>query len=57
MVDGLHVPIWNRTKKPLAIVLNEMGKVLRVRGDGGELTNVHHKPNQRQWGQYKYCTV
>jgi hypothetical protein len=21
MVDGLHIPIWNRTKKPLAIAL------------------------------------
>jgi hypothetical protein len=34
MVDGLHIPTWNRTKKPLAIALSGAG-----RGWGGE-TNV-----------------
>jgi hypothetical protein len=31
MVDGLHIPIWNRTKKPLAIALSGAGKGLRER--------------------------
>jgi hypothetical protein len=26
MVDWLHIPIWNRTKKPLAIALNKEGR-------------------------------
>jgi hypothetical protein len=34
MVDGLHIPIWNRTKKPLAIALSGAGRVLRGRDDG-----------------------
>jgi hypothetical protein len=25
MVDGLHMPIWNRTKKPLVIALSGVG--------------------------------
>jgi hypothetical protein len=29
MVDGLHIPIWNRTKKPLAIALSGVGKRLK----------------------------
>jgi hypothetical protein len=45
MVDGLHILIWNSTKKPLAIALNEEGG-----GGGGEgrcdLTNVQCKPIQ-----------
>jgi hypothetical protein len=32
MVDGLHIPIQNRTKKPLAIALSEVGRGL-VRGE------------------------
>jgi hypothetical protein len=28
MVDGLHIPIWNRTKKPLAIALSGVGRGL-----------------------------
>jgi hypothetical protein len=38
MVDGLHIPILNRTEKLLAIPLNEMGR--RLRG-------------MRLWEQYK----
>jgi hypothetical protein len=41
MVDGLHIPIGNRTKKPLAIALSGMGRGLR-----GETM-----------GQYKQCTI
>jgi hypothetical protein len=31
MVDGLHIPIWNRTNKPLAIALSGVGRRLRGR--------------------------
>jgi hypothetical protein len=40
MVDGLHMRVWNRTKKPLAIDLSEVGRVLRGRDGGGDLNNV-----------------
>jgi hypothetical protein len=43
MVDGLHILIWKRTKKPLAIALNGAG--LRERDNGGDLTRVQYKPN------------
>jgi hypothetical protein len=46
MVDRLHIPIWNRTKKPLAIALSDAGKRLREREDGSDLTNVRYKPNR-----------
>jgi hypothetical protein len=29
MVDGLHISIWNRTKKPLAVALRGVGGQLR----------------------------
>jgi hypothetical protein len=38
IVAGLHIPICNRTKKPLAIALG-----LRVRDDGGNVNNVQYK--------------
>jgi hypothetical protein len=31
MVDGLHIPIWNRTKKPLEIAVIRMTKGLSGR--------------------------
>jgi hypothetical protein len=40
MVDGLHIFIQNRIKKPLAIALSGAGRGLRGRDDGGDLTNV-----------------
>jgi hypothetical protein len=43
MADGLHIPIRNRTKRPLAIVLSEAGKGTRGRDDGGDLT-VQYNP-------------
>jgi hypothetical protein len=42
MVDGLHIPPWNRKKKPLAIALS----------GGGEGTE-----GARQWGQCNLCTI
>jgi hypothetical protein len=45
MVDGFHTPIWNRTKKPLAIALSGAGMGLKGRGDGGDVTNVQYKSN------------
>jgi hypothetical protein len=46
MVDGLHTPIWNRNKKPLAIALSGVGKGLRGRDNGGNVNNVQYKSNQ-----------
>jgi hypothetical protein len=45
MADGLHIPIWNRTMKPLAIALSMWG------GSWGErwlmqLNSVQFKSNQ-----------
>jgi hypothetical protein len=40
MVDGLHIPVWNRTKKPLSVSLSGVGRGLRGRDDGGDVTNV-----------------
>jgi hypothetical protein len=44
-VDRLHIPIWNTTKKPLAIALSGAEKGLRGRDDGGIVNNVQYKPN------------
>jgi hypothetical protein len=40
MIDALHIPIWNRTKKPPAIALSGVGRKLRGRDDGGNVNNV-----------------
>jgi hypothetical protein len=40
MVDGCHIPIRNRTKKPLAIASSGKGRGLRGREDGGNVNNV-----------------
>jgi hypothetical protein len=45
MVDGLHIPIWNRTKKPLAIALRGLGYGLRGRDNKGNVNNVQYKSN------------
>jgi hypothetical protein len=37
MVDGIHMLIWGRTKKPLVIALSGVGRGLRWREDGGDL--------------------
>jgi hypothetical protein len=42
-VHGLHIPIRNRTKKPLAIKWG--GKRAEGRDDGGNVTNVQYKSN------------
>jgi hypothetical protein len=46
MLDGLHIPIWNRAKKPLAIALRGVGSVLRERDDGSNVNNVQYKSNR-----------
>jgi hypothetical protein len=43
MLDGIHIPIWNRTKKPLTNALSGVGKGLLVRDDGGNVTNIQYK--------------
>jgi hypothetical protein len=40
MSDGLHIPVWNRKKQPLAIALNGAGRGMRGRDDGGDVTYV-----------------
>jgi hypothetical protein len=45
MVDGLQIPIWNRTKKPLAIPLSRVGRGQRGRDDGDNVNNVQYKSN------------
>jgi hypothetical protein len=44
LVDGLHILIRNRTKKPLAIALSGAGRGSRGRDDGGDVTNIQYKP-------------
>jgi hypothetical protein len=39
MVDGLHIPIRIRTKKPLAITLSGVGRGLKERYDGSNVNN------------------
>jgi hypothetical protein len=46
MVEGLHIPIWNRTKKPLAIALSGVGREMKGRDDGGNVSNVQHKSHR-----------
>jgi hypothetical protein len=45
MVGGPHIPICNRTRKPLAIALSGVGRGLRGRDDGDDVTNVQCKSN------------
>jgi hypothetical protein len=40
MVDGLHILIQNRTKKPLAIVLSGAERRSKGRDGGGDQINV-----------------
>jgi hypothetical protein len=44
MVDGLHIFIWNRTKKPLAITLSGASRELRGRDGGWDRTKAQYKP-------------
>jgi hypothetical protein len=46
VVDGLHIPIRNITKKPLAIALSGVGRRRRGREDGGNAINVQYKSNR-----------
>jgi hypothetical protein len=47
MVGGLHMPIWNKTKKSLAIALSGVGRWLRGQiDDGDNVTNVNDKPSE-----------
>jgi uncharacterized protein with WD repeat len=43
MIDGFHIPIWNRTKKPLAIALGGMGTEQRGRDNEGNVNYVQYK--------------
>jgi hypothetical protein len=55
MVDGLHILIWNRTMKPLAITLSGVGRGVKRRNDGDDVTNVQHKSNWNchyKWSLY-----
>jgi hypothetical protein len=46
MVDRLPIPIWNITKKALAIDWSEVGRRLRGRDDGGNVNNIQYKSDQ-----------
>jgi hypothetical protein len=43
MVDGLHIPIRNRTKKSLAIALSVAGMELRRIDNGDPNWNFHYE--------------
>jgi hypothetical protein len=43
--NGLHSPMWNKAKKPLAIALNGVWRELRGRDNGGNVNNVQYKSN------------
>jgi hypothetical protein len=55
MVDGLHISLRKGTKKPLAIALSGVGRGLRGRDDGGNVTNVQYKCNHNC--HYKYPPI
>jgi hypothetical protein len=46
MIDELHIPVWNRTRKPLAIAFSGVGRGLKERDNGGNVTNVQYKSNR-----------
>jgi hypothetical protein len=52
-VDGLHIPIWNRAMKLLAIALSGVSRSLRGRDDEGNVTNVQYKTN---WNCHYECS-
>jgi hypothetical protein len=41
MVDGLHIPTWNRIERPLAVAVRGAGKGSRGRDGEDDLINVH----------------
>jgi hypothetical protein len=52
--DRVRSTYTTRAKKPLAIALSGAGRRSRGRDDGGDLTNVQHKPvwnchNESPW--------
>jgi hypothetical protein len=44
MMDFIY--IWNKLKKPLTIAVSGVGRGLRRRDNGGDVTNVQYKPHQ-----------
>jgi hypothetical protein len=52
MVDGLHIPTWNRTKKPLAIALRRVERGLSDWNYGGNVNNIQYKSN---WNCHYKC--
>jgi hypothetical protein len=52
MVDGLHILVGNKTKKLLMIALNGVGRGLRGRDGGRDLTNVQCKPIQNYHNEF-----
>jgi hypothetical protein len=43
MVGGLHIPVWNRTMKPLWITWSVVGMGSRGKDGGGDITNAQYK--------------
>jgi hypothetical protein len=52
MVNGLHILLRNRAKKPLAIALSRARMGVRGRDIGCELSNVQYKPKQNYHYEY-----
>jgi hypothetical protein len=45
MIYELHIPIWNRAKKPFAIALSGVGRRAEGRDNGRNVNNVQYKSN------------
>jgi hypothetical protein len=54
MVDGFHILIWNRIKKPLENALSGAGRGYNGRDSGGNLTNVQCKT---LWNCHNECPL
>jgi hypothetical protein len=56
MVDQLLIPIRNKTKKPLVIQLFKWGgRGLKMRDDGGDVTNIQYKSNRNCHSEVPLC--
>jgi hypothetical protein len=49
MVDELHILIWNRTEKSLAIALSGVRRGSRERNGEGDIANVQYNQYNPSW--------
>jgi hypothetical protein len=52
MVDGLHITMWNRTKKHFAIALGSLERGLRGKDNGRNVNNVQYKSDWNMHFEY-----